>query len=225
MEITRNIKGFQELSLMEWRGLVSSIIFLGGCNFRCFYCHNYEMAIHPNDIPSICFEDIIKVIDNRKGWIDGVVVSGGEPTIYGDELLDFLSLFKKRGLKTKVYTNGYNFEVIEKMLNQRLVDEISLDIKHEPSKYLEVIKVELLDLEKRITETIKLLKKSSISREFRLTLVKGIHSFENIKKIVDIISPDRIILQNVNSDLVREEEKDIAIPFPEEEIKQLEKKL
>lgn len=223
MNITKNIKGFFELSLMEWKGVISSIIFLGGCNFRCIYCHNYDMAFTPDDVPSIDFDDITKTLDDRKGWIDGVVISGGEPTIYGDELIDFLLFFKRKGFKTKIYTNGYRYEVIEKIIDKNAIDEISMDIKHIPQKYKDIVKVELPDLEDRIIQTISVLKKANISKEFRLTLIKGFHNIEDIKKINEMIGPEKIILQNVNDSLVREQDKSLIIPFLEEEIKDLEK--
>lgn len=223
MNITKNIKGFFELSLMEWKGVISSIIFLGGCNFRCIYCHNYDMAFTSDDVPSIDFDDITKTLDDRKGWIDGVVISGGEPTIYGDELIDFLLFFKRKGFKTKIYTNGYRYEVIEKIIDKNATDEISMDIKHIPQKYKDIVKVELPDLEDRIIQTISVLKKANISKEFRLTLIKGFHNIEDIKKINEMIRPEKIILQNVNDSLVREQDKSLIIPFLEEEIKDLEK--
>ncbi|MCX7990748.1 MAG: anaerobic ribonucleoside-triphosphate reductase activating protein [Proteobacteria bacterium] len=225
MNILKNIKGFYELSLMEWKGVVSSIIFLGGCNFRCIYCHNYDMAFNPKDIPSKDLDDILNNLDNRKGWVDGVVISGGEPTIYGEELIDFLLIFKKRGLKTKIYTNGYNYDVIEKIVDKKIVDEISMDIKHIPGKYEEIIKVKLPELEDRILASINILKRAKINKEFRLTAVKGVHSLEDIKKISELISPEKIILQNVTNDCVRDAYKELITPFTDEEIKCFEKKI
>ncbi len=217
MKIIENIKGFQELSLMEWTKVVASIIFLGGCNFRCFYCHNHTVAFEPSTVPSLSFDEILNYFDKKRGWIDGVVISGGEPTIYREELPDFMRIFKQRGLKVKLFTNGYNVEVIERLIRENLIDAISMDIKHCPERYEEIIRVSPPQLKERIHSAVSLIKRAPIEKEFRLTLIKGFHSLEDISKIKNLVMPVSLIIQNVFSELIREEEKGFVIPFSEEE--------
>lgn len=223
INLVKNIKGFQQLSLMEWRGVVCAIFFLGGCNFRCIYCHNHEIAFNPKNISSKDFNEILKIIEDKKDWLDGIVVSGGEPTIYGEELIDFLSFFKKKKLKTKLFTNGYNIDIINEIISKNLIDEISMDIKHLPYKYREIVMVDFPDLEEKINEAVNIVKKAPISKEFRLTVVKGIHSLEEIKKVRELLSPEKLILQNVRTSDIPYYAQEIVLPFTEEEIKEIEK--
>lgn len=223
MKIRENIKGFQELSLMEWRGVVASIIFFGGCNFRCFYCHNHDIAFTPNLMPSYNMDDILKSIEAKKDWIEGVVLSGGEPTIYRDEIIDFISIFKGKGLKVKLYTNGYLSDVLQKLIDKRLIDAISMDIKHIPDKYEEITRISLPLIRERVLESIEIIKKTNIDKEFRITVIKGIHSPKDLAGLKELINPERLIIQNVNDELVKEDEVENVKAFSEEEFKEIQK--
>lgn len=208
---------------MEWKGVVASIIFLGGCNFRCLYCHNHTFAFEPSAVSSLSFDDILLYLNKKKGWLDGVVISGGEPTIYGDELAEFVKIFKKRGLKVKIFTNGYNYEVIEGLIREKLIDAISMDIKHVLDRYIEIVRVSLPHMKKRIKKAIEIIRVAQIDREFRITLMNGYHSFGDVALIKELVNPCRLILQNVYSDLIREDEKAYISPLEEKKFLEIKK--
>lgn len=212
-----DIKGFQELTLKDWPGKVASIIFLGGCNLHCFYCHNFELAFYPENIETIPREIILKNLFSRKDWLDGVIITGGEPTIYGNDLKAFICDLKSAGLKVKVFTNGTNPELVNDLVESSLIDAISIDIKHAPGKYNKLMNLENNSIERKIFETVEMIKKSHIEVYFRTTIIKGIHSLEDIKIIKSIISPFNLYLQNVHDRGVSEDHKLKVVPFTENE--------
>lgn len=128
------VKGFQPVSLCDWPSLVSSVIFLGGCNFRCPTCHNKEIAFHPEKCPTIPVEDIFLYLEKKKSWIDGVVISGGEPTLFA-HLYQLIYEIRKLGFKVKLDTNGSNPKIIKKLLEDKMVDLFAVDVKGPYEKY------------------------------------------------------------------------------------------
>lgn len=218
-----DIKGFRDVTMMDWNGVVASIVFAGGCNFRCLYCHNYALAFTPNALNSICEMDILDKIKGMRDWIDGVIVSGGEPTLCGEGLAAFLKNLRDMGFKTKLYTNGSMPDILERLLSGGLLNAVSMDIKHRPDRYEEVVNVDMPGLHGRIRRSVESLKKSDIETEFRLTLVKGLHSLEDIKFVKELVMPKTLILQNVNESDIPAAHKDMIIPFPAAEFEELEK--
>ncbi len=181
------IKGFQEVTLIDWDKKIASIIFLGGCNLRCGFCHSSSLAIASEKLETIPFEHINAFLAKKKGWIDGVVVTGGEPMLYKAGLLELARAIKKIGLLVKVDTNGTKPDTLREVIKSKLVDYIAMDIKSQltPEKYARAtgVKIEIDD----IIASKEILLNSEIDYEFRTTLVPGIVDYHDIAQIAKTI--------------------------------------
>jgi len=186
------ISGFQKLTLLDFPGKVSCIIFTQGCNFKCPYCQNSGLIGHENEylIPE---EEIFSYLKKRQGILDGIVISGGEPTVQKD-LDQFMRKVKELGYQIKLDTNGSNPDLIKKLLDEELVDYVAMDIKNVLSEYKDVTGVKVL--EEKIKKSIKILQKSNIDHEFRTTIIKNIHDLDKILKICSYVKEDKMYLQN-----------------------------
>ena len=163
------IGGLQKTSLIDFPGKVSCVCFVSGCNFRCPYCHNPDLVHHPGK----AFLDesgFFSFIRERQGFLDGVVVSGGEPTLQKD-LPAFLSRIKREGYEVKLDTNGSHPRIIGELLEKRLLDYVAMDIKTDPSLYPLFMQREI-DPDS-IRSSIKLIMASGIPYEFRTTCVQA----------------------------------------------------
>lgn len=165
------IKGWNKTSLIDFSPNVASVIFLGGCNFKCPYCHNPELVLNFNSLPEIKEEEIIDYLSDKKKWVDGVVITGGEPTIH-PKLPLLISKINKLGFLVKLDTNGTNPLVIKDLIDKKLIDYVAMDIKANLEKYDEAAGVEV-DKDK-IQQSVDILKNSSIDVEFRTTVVPGL---------------------------------------------------
>ncbi len=165
-----NIRGLYKTSLVDYPGKISTVIFTGGCNMRCGFCHNPDLALNSRELPVHSEEDVLQYLASRKGLIDGVVLSGGEPTL-NEDIVDFALCVGKLGLPVKLDTNGMLPEVVESLLASEAIEYAALDIKTSPSLYSVLTGVEA-DFY-RIAETANLLKKSGIEYELRTTCVPG----------------------------------------------------
>ncbi len=210
--------------MMEWEGVVAAIIFLGGCNFRCLYCHNYDIAFGNDEGEVISEEAVFTRLTELRGWIDGVVISGGEPTIYGAELINLLKKIRQKGLKTKLYTNGTNPELLQKIINDRLIDAVSMDIKHTIEKYGDVVMVQSKDVVRNVEDAIDILKnRNDMQVKFRLTVVKGVHTAQDICEIRRLVYPKPLVLQNVSPEHVPAGSSRLVQPFSAREFEELQK--
>ncbi|RLI85575.1 MAG: anaerobic ribonucleoside-triphosphate reductase activating protein [Candidatus Altiarchaeales archaeon] len=158
------IGGLQKLSLIDYPGRLSCIIFTIGCNFRCSYCYNPSLV--EGTCGRIPQKEIFSFLRKRKGLLDGVIITGGEPTIHND-LPDFIQRIKKMGFLVGLETNGTNPRMIKKLISKRLIDYIAMDVKAPLKKYKEIVNVEV-DLDK-IKESIDVIMNSGIEYEFRTT--------------------------------------------------------
>jgi len=174
------IGGLKKFSLIDYPGKVSAVVFTQGCNFRCPFCHNPELVLPKLFRESIPMDEILEFLENRKGKIDGVVVTGGEPTIQPG-LLSFLRFVKDLGYFVKLDTNGTNPEVINQCIGLGLVDFFAMDIKAPFEKYevLAGIYIDLVD----IIESKSLIINSGIDYQFRTTFAKDYLDEEDIDKI------------------------------------------
>ncbi|MDI6738911.1 MAG: anaerobic ribonucleoside-triphosphate reductase activating protein [Candidatus Edwardsbacteria bacterium] len=163
------IKGFLETSLIDWDGMLVSVIFLPGCNFRCPMCHNHQLVQKPDTIATVEWGAVEAKLTQHKGWIDGVAVTGGEPTIH-PELPSLLRRIKQLGLKTKLDTNGYLPEIIRLLIADRLADYIAMDIKAPLDERYSKAAGAKVDL-KIIRASIALIMGSGADYEFRTTVV------------------------------------------------------
>jgi pyruvate formate lyase activating enzyme len=174
------IGGFQSLTLLDFPGKVAAIVFTQGCPFACSYCHNPELI--PTQQGAHTEEDILSKIEERKDFLDGVVVTGGEPTVQPD-LMRFLKKIKALSLLVKLDTNGVHPDMIEQCVQEGVVDFFAMDIKHQFGKYKEVIG----EVPDRVLEncerTMKIITHSGVSYEFRTTTNAEIHTQEDILAI------------------------------------------
>ncbi len=178
------IKGFLGTSLIDYPGKISAIVFTGGCNFRCPFCHNSDLVLELNNLPTIEETELLKKIEKRKGFIDGVVITGGEPLINKD-ISEFIKKIKNLGFLVKLDTNGSFPKLLEKILDEKIVDFVAMDIKSSPEKYDKAagIKVDI----KKIEESIGLIMKKAPDYEFRTTVVPGITEEKDIIPMVKMI--------------------------------------
>ena len=165
------IKGWQKTSLIDYEPYTASVIFLAGCSFNCGYCHNPELVLHFSDVPDIDEKEVLDYLEKKKIWIDGGCITGGEPTMHKD-LPEFISKIKKLGLLVKLDTNGSNPKMVKKLLEEKLVDYIAMDIKTVLGRYDEVAGVKVD--KKKIEKSIGLIKDSGVKHEFRTTVIPGI---------------------------------------------------
>lgn len=181
--------GFQKTDLINYPGLVASTVFTRGCNFRCPYCHNPEFVIQGSDQTyfgeTYGQNEILDYLKKRSGLLDGLVITGGEPTLHSD-LPDFIREVRAIGLKVKLDTNGGRPDALRNLLESGLLDYVAMDIKAPLEKY------HLLGFNdpKAIEESVKLLNASNLDHEFRTTCVKAIISEEDFPKMAALIGPD-----------------------------------
>ena len=178
------IHGFNKTTLLDYPGIVAATIFTGACNFRCPYCQNADLVLNPSSQPKIPEEDVLAHLKKRKGITEGICITGGEPTLQAD-LEDFIKKCKEIGLKVKLDSNGYRPEVVRKLIDEKLIDYVAMDIKSSLDEYGKVAGVSV-DTAK-IKETIDMLISGPIDYEFRTTVVKELHNKENFEKISELI--------------------------------------
>ena len=167
------IKGFLETSFLDWPGRLAAVVFLGGCNFRCPFCHNAELVLEPHLIPSIPLDTVLERLRDLRGWVDGVVVSGGEPTL-APRLPELLGRIRAEGFAVKLDTNGSCPDVLAKLMARRLVQAIDMDLKAplEPLWYTALAGVPVrLEL---IRARLDLIRLSGLPHRFRTTYVPGL---------------------------------------------------
>jgi pyruvate formate lyase activating enzyme len=197
------IKGFIDVSFVDWDGKLSSVIFLPNCNFRCPFCHNVNLVLYPEKLQTIPFEQMESQLKKQKSWIDGVCVTGGEPTLHSD-LSELCSMLKKIGYLVKVDTNGTNPIMLKELVEQGLVDYVAMDIKAPLTvmKYSEATGVKAEKFLEKVRESVKLLLKSDLDYEFRTTVVPSLHDVEDIRQICLILRGCRkYVLQRFDSGL------------------------
>ncbi len=181
------IGGLMKMTLLDFPGYVACTVFLEGCNFRCPFCHNADMAVAKSS-DRMTEDEFLGFLKKRQGILDGVCVSGGEP-LMTDETLDFLKNIKDMGYKVKLDTNGSFPERLKRAVNSGLCDYVAMDIKNAPTKYSQTSGNEKITFD-TVKESIEFLKNSDIPREFRTTVVKDFHTEEDIAEIAKIIGAD-----------------------------------
>ncbi len=182
------IGGFTPFTLTDFPGRVSAIIFTQGCNFRCPFCHNPSLVLPEKFSDPIYEESIINYLEMRRGRLDGVVISGGEPTIQSD-LIEFVKRIKGIGYQVKLDTNGSHPEVIRKLIDQRLIDYCAMDIKAPWHKYSLLTGREDVCIP-AVQKSIEILLDSSIEVEFRITVVKPLLTDEDIEEVKNYLPAD-----------------------------------
>ena len=178
------IHGLQKMTLLDYPGHVACTVFLGGCDFRCPFCHNYELVTDPGE-PVTGEDEFFDFLKKRKGLLDGVAITGGEPLLRPD-IEGFIRKIKDLGFLIKLDTNGYHPEVLNELIRNKLPDYIAMDIKNSPEKYAVTAGLDSIDMEK-IKASVEAIKESGISYEFRTTVVNEYHCREDFEKIGKMI--------------------------------------
>ena len=172
-------------TLLDFPGHVACTIFTGGCNFRCPFCHNAELL--DMNLPAVYSEEeIFAFLEKRKHTLEGVAITGGEPTLQKD-LKQFIRNIRERfGLRIKLDTNGFRPSVLRELLDEELLDYAAVDIKSGPSGYGKAVGIADIDLAP-IRESIEILRRGAIPYEFRTTVVKGLHETRDFEEIGQLI--------------------------------------
>jgi len=216
------IGGFKKVSLIEYPGKISSVIFTIGCNFRCLYCYAPQLVL-PEKIKKITpipKSYIFSYLKKNKKFVDAVTITGGEPTIHA-ELPKFIEKIKKMNFLVALETNGSNFPMLKKLVEEKLVNYVAMDIKTvlDFKKYKEIT-----NCDKKMFENVKksvnfLLKRKVVDYEFRTTLVKEFHTRQDIIKICKMVKTN-YFLQNLKNDVELLSNKKLT-PFNEKELTEL----
>ena len=183
------IKGLEKFSPKDFPGYISSTVFLGGCNFRCPFCHNSDLVLRPEVLPTFPLDYFLSFLDSRKGWLEGICISGGEPLLE-DDLETLLILIKDRNLLVKIDINGSFPSRLEDLIQKRLIDHIAMDVKAPLKRYQEVTRATVN--EKDIVRSVDIIKNSGLGYVFRTTLVPGLVGPEDIKKICQMLDGAKI---------------------------------
>ena len=219
------IKGFLETSFLDWPGEICSVLFLPGCNFRCPYCHNHPLVFHPGQFASISLKEILQRLNSFKGWIDGVCLTGGEPTLHADLPL-LIREIKEIGLLVKLDTNGSNPEMLEKLIDKREVDFIAMDVKAplDPFSYRRSTGLSI-DLA-LVSKSIEILKRGKVEYQFRMTVVPQLHSEKEIQTLgQELKAGRRMILQNFNPENPLDPSLKNTSPYDPKVLKEMERRV
>ena len=177
--------GFNKFTLLDYPKHLAATIFVGGCNMRCPFCHNGSLVLRPQSQLIIHADDILSYLNKRKSILEGVCITGGEPTLYTD-LPSFISQIKEIGLKVKLDTNGTNPTMMGTLIDSKLIDYVAMDIKNSKEKYISTAGNKDISMDK-IEESVSLLLSEGIDYEFRTTLVNELHQEQDMNSIGDWI--------------------------------------
>jgi pyruvate formate lyase activating enzyme len=219
------IKGFLETSFVDWPGKICSVLFLPHCNFRCPYCHNHSLIFYPEQYPSIRLEYILDRLLSFQDWIDGVCLTGGEPTLHID-LPSLIQEIKRHAFLVKLDTNGSNPQILERLIKAKEIDFVSMDVKAplDPLSYQRSTGLPIdLNL---ILKSIEILKEGEVEYQFRMTVVPGLHREEDIKNLGHQLKAGRkLVLQNFNPENPLNPSLKNTLPYDLEVLKKIEREV
>lgn len=189
------ISGMQKLTLLDYPGKTACLLFTQGCNFRCPFCHNKDLLGKCNKVQTIKEEDIFSYLEKRKGLLDGVCISGGEPLLQPD-IESFISKIKEMGYQVKLDTNGSNPKMLKNLIENKKIDYVAMDVKNDFSNYEKTSGVERIN-KYNIEKSIQIIENANIDYEFRTTVVKGMHNVSQLEKICKYIGKNaKYYIQN-----------------------------
>jgi pyruvate formate lyase activating enzyme len=197
-ELKPIFSAIQKFSSIDFPGELSMILFTGGCNFRCSYCHNPSFVI-PDQIKFKQNQEILEFLNKRKDTLDAVVICGGEPTIHQENLIDWIRYIKSLGYKVKLDTNATNPQLIEQIIKENIIDYFAIDYKAPIDKYEKIIIQKIPQLKEKLFTSLKLIIDSKIPYEIRSTIHNDLHNSEDINQMIKElkeISIDNYFLQN-----------------------------
>ena len=188
------INGMQKLTLLDYPGNVACLIFTQGGNFRCPFCHNSGLLDMNNNCEKIDEKEVFKYLEKRRGLLDGVCISGGEPLLQKD-IVDFIRKVKDLGYKVKLDTNGSSPKKLKQLIEDGLIDYVAMDIKNDFLNYDKTAGM-CTNID-NIKKSIEIIENSNIEYEFRTTIVKQFHDVGKLEKIIQYIGPNaRYYIQN-----------------------------
>lgn len=173
------IGGLQKVTLLDFPGKVACTVFLTGCNLRCPYCHNPDLVLAKDNGKYISEKEFFEFLLSRKGKLDGVCITGGEPTLYPN-LTNLIRRIREMGFLVKLDSNGTVPEILKPLLREKLLDYVAIDIKNAPSQYAETCGADVIEY---VEKSVALLKNSNIDYEFRTTVCHPFHSPECMEEI------------------------------------------
>ena len=189
------ISGMQKLTLLDYPGNTACLIFTQGCNFRCPFCHNRDLVENEIEHEIIDEKEVFKYLEKRKGILDGICITGGEPLLQRD-IEDFISKVKEMGFKVKLDTNGSSPSRLKSLLDKGLLDYVAMDIKNDFLNYDKTSGIERINIE-NIKRSIDIIENSNVEYEFRTTIVKELHNMFQLEQICKYLGPNvRYYIQN-----------------------------
>lgn len=207
--------------MIDWKGKIAAVIFLAGCNFRCPYCHNPEL-INPVSESFVPWEEVMERLNKKKGWIDGVVITGGEPTMFKD-LCFLIQELKEADLKVKLDTNATNPDVVKKLLDDNMLDYVAIDIKAPFDKYDYVTKS--VGLSQSVRETSETVIRSGVGHEFRTTVVPSLCEPQDVVQIAKYLGASgakQYYIQQFNPRDILSQKLKTVRPYPTDVLKETE---
>jgi pyruvate formate lyase activating enzyme len=220
-----DIKGFLETSFVDWPGKICSVVFLPRCNFRCAYCHNHGLVFRPEQYLSIPVKTILRRLRSLRDWIDGICITGGEPTIH-PSLPVLIGEMRRHGFLVKLDTNGSNPHMLEQLMEARAIDFVSMDVKAplDPFSYRRTVGCAAdLDL---VLRSIDLLRRGDVEHEYRMTVVPGLHREEDVRLLGrQLKAGPRFILQNFNPENPLDPVLKSTLPYDPEMLKRMEREV
>lgn len=213
------IAAIQKTTLIDYPGKVACTVFLAGCNFRCPWCYSKELVLPELSakLPKISESELFEFLEGKKGYLDGVVLCGGEATINPD-LPKLIKKIKLMGYKVKLDTNGSNPEMLQNLIKNELIDYVAMDIKLPKERYAQVFGAAIPF--KNIEKSVAILKNSGIDYEFRTTVVPGIHSKDDLIEMADWIGggkrPPKYFLQDFRAERTIDPNFEKIKPYPKE---------
>jgi len=184
------IKGFHSSSLLDWAGRLSAVLFLPGCNFRCPFCHAAHLVLCSENLDSIPYGQVEWFLRSRRSWVDGVVISGGEPTLWGEGLDELTGRIRALGYEIKLDTNGSSPETLERLIRLELIQAVSMDLKGPLDERYHLAAGRRVDLT-AIRRSIEILCASSLEVEFRTTVCPSLHSPQDIADTAKAVAGGR----------------------------------
>jgi pyruvate formate lyase activating enzyme len=176
------ISGLQKLTLLDYPGHTACTVFTPHCNWRCPFCHNASLVLADGSLPELDQEEFFSFLRKRRGLLDGVAVTGGEPTIHAD-LPEFVRRIRSLGFPVKLDTNGYHPDMLRRLLEEKLIDYAAMDIKNSPEKYAVTAGTERLSIDAVHQSVRYLMRQGRIPYEFRTTVVRQYHTAEDFVSI------------------------------------------
>jgi len=221
-QASADIKGFIPTSLIEWEGKLASVLFLPGCNLRCHYCHAGQLICNPDRLEGVPRETVFDHLRRQRGWIDGVVITGGEPTLHGEALRELIAEIRAVPMDVMIETNGTRPEWIGRLLEDGALAALSMDLKA-PLTLTDYSRVTGVEVDVNdVRHSLHLVKRSGLPHEFRITVVPGLVGPDEVERMApDLDGADTLALQNVKPALCLDPALRRIAPYSAEELDEM----